>query len=240
MKMRLELIGISRSDLHLKGQSEMKLFIYGASGAGLEVYDLAFRQNKSSKRYSEILLIDDFQEEVDYYGTKRIHFSSCGKYMGEESVEFVIAVGEPSARKLLLERVTSAGYTLTTLIDESAIVSETAKISRGCVISAGAVVSSNVILEENCFVMFHSIIGHDAHVKGNCVICPKATVGGNSVVGEQCFIGLASSMKQEVKIGDKVIVGMGSMLFKDVEDGSTVLGNPARITKGNAEHKVFN
>ena len=44
---------------------------------------------------------------------------------------------------------------------------------------------------------------------------------------------------QKVNIGSHAIVGMGSMVFKEVPDGATVVGNPARITKGNAEHRVF-
>lgn len=224
----------------MKGKAViMKLFIYGASGAGIEVYDLAYRINNSNAKYSEIILIDDFEDEIDYYGTKRIHFSSCKKVAGEEEMEFIIAVGEPSARKLLADRIADNGYKLTTLIDESAVVSETATIATGCIINAGVIVSSKVRLDENCMVMYQAIIGHDAHVKNNCVICPKATVGGHSIVGERCFLGISSSMKQGVNLGDNVIIGMGSMVFRDVEAENTVIGNPARITKGNSEHKVF-
>lgn len=218
----------------------MILFIYGASGAGIEIYDLAYRVNSISNRYSEILFIDDFLEETEYYGTRRIHFESCEKVASKEETEFIIAVGEPSARKLLLDRIKSRGYNLATLIDNSAIVSETALISPGCIVNANAIISSNVILDENCLVMFQAIIGHDAHVKSSSVICPKSTVGGNSIVGERCFVGINSSMKQGVNLGDDVIVGMGSMVFNDVGANNTVIGNPARITKGNIEHRVFN
>ena len=66
-----------------------------------------------------------------------------------------------------------------------------------------------------------------------------ATVGGGSTVGENTFIGLNSSMKEHVNLGNHVVVGMGSMVFRSVEDGCTVLGNPARVTKSNDDHKVF-
>ena len=46
-------------------------------------------------------------------------------------------------------------------------------------------------------------------------------------------------MMQGVNIGSGAIVGLGSMVFKNVEDGATVIGNPARVTKGNSGHKVF-
>lgn len=217
----------------------MKLFIYGASGAGTEVYDLVMRNNQIKNRYSAVYFIDDFQEETEYYGTIRIHFSSCEAYIGKEKAEFVIAVGEPSARRFLFEKIKSSGYVFATLIDERAIISDSAKISEGCVINAGTIVSSNAIIENNCFIMFDIIIGHDAIIHSHSVISPKATIGGRCFVGEECFVGLGSSMIQEINIGNKVIIGMGAMLFRDVGEGLTVIGNPARITKGNDGHKVF-
>lgn len=217
----------------------MILYIYGASGAGIEIYDMAKRVNGIKNKYSKIVLIDDFQEEATYYGTDRIRFSSCEQYAKGENFEFIISVGEPSARKLLINRVIEKGYDVATLIDGTAIVCDTARISAGCIVCAESVISSNVILEENCMILYNAIVGHDAYVKKNTVICPKATVGGNSIVGEQCFLGLNSSMMQGVNIGDRAIVGMGSMVFKDVEKDCTVVGNPARVTRGNSNHKVF-
>ncbi len=217
----------------------MILFIYGTGGAGVEVYDLAMRVNKIKKYYSEICFIDDFIDETDYYDTKTFHFTSCREYMKNDDAEFIIAVGEPMARRQLLDKVRAEGYSLATLIDETAIISDTAQISAGCIINAQAIVSAEVVLKENCLIMFGAVIGHHASIESNCVVCPKATVGGYSKVGMQTFLGLGSSMMQGVNIGSQAIVGMGSMVFRNVEDGTTVIGNPARVTKGSNEHRVF-
>ena len=72
----------------------MILFIYGRNGAGIEVYDLVKRNSKINNRYSNIYFIDDFIGEQDYYDTKTLPFVSCPKYIGDENVEFIIAVGE--------------------------------------------------------------------------------------------------------------------------------------------------
>lgn len=217
----------------------MVLFIYGASSAAREVYDMVERNRSLRDRYTAIYFIDDFQDEADFYGEKRIRFSSCGEYADPKEAEFIIAVGEPSARRLLYDKVVSAGYALTTLIDETAIISHTAKISAGCIIGAGSVVSSDAVIKENCFLTFQIIVGHDAVVNRDCMVCVHVMVGSSSVVGEQTFLGVDSSMKQGVNIGSRVIVGLGSKMFRDVEDGATVIGNPARVTKGNTDHKVF-
>lgn len=217
----------------------MKLFLYGASGAALEVYDMVMRNASLKNRYSEVIFIDDFQEEVAFYGTRRIKFSSCEKILQGEYAEFAVTVGEPSARRLLRERIEAAGYSLTTLIDETAVISQTAQIAEGCVINHGAIISSNVKMSRNTFVMFEAIIGHEAEIGEDVTICPRTTVGAHCHMGEQAFVGIGSSIIQRVDIGSHAIIGMGSMVFRTVEAGTTVLGNPARVTRGNDSHKVF-
>ena len=92
----------------------MILFIYGAKGAGVEVYDLVKRNKELSKKYSAIYFIDDFSEEKNYYDTKTVPFTSCKKYIGNENAEFIIAVGEPASRKMLFEKIKYAWYSLET------------------------------------------------------------------------------------------------------------------------------
>lgn len=217
----------------------MKLFLYGASGAALEIYDMVMRNVSLKNRYAEVVFIDDFQEETSFYGTRRVKFSSCAKILQGEDAEFVVTVGEPSARRLLREKVEEGGYRLATLVDESAVISPTARIAEGCVINRGAIISSNVKLSRNVFVMFDAIIGHDAEIGADVTICPRTTVGAHCHMGEQAFVGIGSSIIQRVDVGNHAIIGMGSMVFRTIEAGTTVLGNPARVTKGNDNHKVF-
>lgn len=217
----------------------MKLFIYGAGGAGIEIYDLSKRVNASEQKYSDVYLIDDFAEEKNYCGTIRMHFSSCKKYMENDDAEFVITVGEPEARKYLMDKVEREGYRLGKLIDPSVLICDNVIIEDGCIINAGSIISSSAILKKNCMLGYHTIVGHNAILEEGCVVSPMSTIGGNSTVGQNSFVGLNVSMKEGVSIGKNVIVGMGSMLFKDVPDNCTVIGNPARITKGNDNHKVF-
>ena len=48
-----------------------------------------------------------------------------------------------------------------------------------------------------------------------------------------------NTSKEKITIGDDVIISMGAAVFRDVEAGATVVGNPARVTRGNDQHKVF-
>ena len=48
-------------------------------------------------------------------------------------------------------------------------------------------------------------------------------------IGANCWIGGGAIILPGVTIGDDAIVGAGSVVTRDVPDGATVLGNPARI-----------
>jgi acetyltransferase-like isoleucine patch superfamily enzyme len=53
-------------------------------------------------------------------------------------------------------------------------------------------------------------------------------LSGAVLVGAFSWIGVGSSVRQNVCIGAQAIVGAGSVVIRDVFDGLTVIGNPAR------------
>jgi acetyltransferase-like isoleucine patch superfamily enzyme len=48
-------------------------------------------------------------------------------------------------------------------------------------------------------------------------------------IGRGCFIGARSLILKGVTLGDRVIIGAGSVVTKDVPAFSVAAGNPARI-----------
>lgn len=216
---------------------KMILGIYGAGGLGREIYEIAVRRNAVSSLWSQIVFVDDFSDEGDFYGTKRIQFDSLKNHKNE--YECVIAVGEPSTREKLFQRLSSEGIRLTCLIDPTAIVSPTAKINNGTIICEYSTIHTEVELGHNTLIQPFCDIGHDIKVGDHTVLSPYCAPGGGAVFGKRVFVGMKSSIMELLTIGDDAIVGMGSAVFRDVPAGNTVVGNPARITRGKDEHKVF-
>lgn len=215
----------------------MDLGIYGSGGLGREVYDCAMRRNSATRVWSDVFFIDDYMPEEDYYGTVRMRLSNALSRMGP--LECVVAVGEPSARAEIFIKLAANDVSLATLIDPSAIISPISRVGRGSIVMEFVTLKANVSIGENVLVQPFCDIGHDINVGDHSVLGPFFAPGGGTTIGDRVFIGLKVCCLEGLTIENDAIVGMGSSVFKNVPAGATVVGNPARITKGNEEGKVF-
>lgn len=213
------------------------LAIYGSGGLGREVLDVAVRRNALSHKWDRIVFIDDFAPPGHFYATERVSFDRLMQF--REEAECVIAVGEPSAREHLFDKLMSASIKLITLVDPSCVISSTANIGLGSVLMERVVVKADVTVADNVLLQPFANIGHDIVIGAHSVMSPYASPGGATVFGKRVFVGMHASILEGLSIGDDSIIGMGSAVFRDVPSGVTVLGNPARPTRGNDEGKVF-
>jgi maltose O-acetyltransferase len=69
------------------------------------------------------------------------------------------------------------------------------------------------------------ILGHDASTNQ----LMNRTRRGRVTIGAKTFIGLNAVILPNIKIGDRVVVGAGSVVTHDVPSDVVVAGNPAKI-----------
>ena len=74
-------------------------------------------------------------------------------------------------------------------------------------------------------------ISHNVFVGKNCEITAGAVIGGSAEIGNSTWIGLNSTVKDQIKIGNNVIVASGASVIHDVSDHDIVAGVPAKSIK---------
>jgi len=78
-------------------------------------------------------------------------------------------------------------------------------------------------------------IGTDSNIGAGVVTCNfDGKDKHRTVIGKRVFVGSDSMLVAPVTIGDDAILGAGSVVTKDVLPGDTVVGVPARSTRGQA------
>ena len=106
------------------------------------------------------------------------------------------------------------------------------EIGDGCRIGANSVVAAGVLeptrLGRGCKLDSHVQIAHNVRLGDGCLLASQSGIAGSTVAGHRLRMGGASSVDGHLRLGDDVSVAACSGVTKDVPDGVTVAGFPAR------------
>lgn len=189
-----------------------EIYVYGNGGHGQVVADIA-----RANGYEAIHFLDD-----------------SGKNKFSENLpkgDIIVAIGNISVRRQLCKRVKAAGFNLVSLVHPSAVISPSAEIGAGVVIMPLAVVNARACIGEGGIINTAAVIEHDCVIDDYVNICPRVALAGNVTVGKQTDIGIGSCAIQSLSIGAFSIIGAGSMIVDNIEDGVVAFGNPARTRR---------
>ncbi|WP_072681747.1 acetyltransferase [Arcobacter sp. LA11] len=190
------------------------IYIYGASGHGLVVADIAMANG-----YEQIIFIDDGDNE----------YLSFNDIKENTNIPISLGIGSNRVRKVLFDKLKSYKFEIETLVHPSSIVSNSAKIGKGTVImpnvvvNAKALVGDAVILNSSCVVEHECKIGNFSHIS------PNVALAGNVIVNDFTHIGIGSSIIQGVIIGKNCIIGAGSVVVKNINNNKKAFGNPCKV-----------
>ncbi len=74
-------------------------------------------------------------------------------------------------------------------------------------------------------------VAHNVVVGKNCEITTGTIIGGSTKIGDMSWTGLNSTLKDNIKVGTRVLIAAGAVVIHDVEDQDVVAGVPARSIK---------
>ena len=191
-----------------------RIYIYGASGHGLVVADVA-----KSCGYEDIVFLDD---------DKSKGFLTFDDIKENRDYHIAFGIGNNQIREKLYKKVKENGFSTPILIHPSSIISPSARIEEGTVVMPNVVVNAKayigkcVILNSSCVVEHESIIGDFVHIS------PKVSIAGDVKIGNFTHIGIGSSVIQCLEIGKNSIIGAGSVVVKNIGDFKKAYGNPCK------------
>ncbi len=213
------------------------LAVFGAGSLGKEILDIAVRVNKLQHRWQDIVFADNYPKSCRFYGTRV--YTLPDLITEYPHTQYVIANGEPAARREIYEQLAACHCELVSLTDPTAVISPTAELGKGVIVTPFSSVSSDVCVEDNVLIQSYVRVGHDIRIGRHSVVSANTAVGGSARIGQACFIGMGAVIREDVVIGEKAVIGMGSVVYRNVESEATVAGSPARRTMGSKDGKVF-
>lgn len=210
------------------------LVVVGAGGFGRETLDVVESINRSSPapRFEVLGVVDEnpSAENLARLSARGVtYLGTVAAWLGtRRQAHYLIGVGDPAARKQVAAVFDAAGQVAAIAIHPAATIGSVSGIGLGSVVCGGVQVSTGVMLGKHVHLNPNATVGHDALLEDFVSINPSATISGSVRVGNGTLVGAGAVVLQGLTLGSRVTVGASACVVKDVLDGKTVKGVPAR------------
>lgn len=205
-----------------------KLFIIGSGGFSKQVIEIVEKLNETNKTYELVGLIDDDESrsEMKVLGYKIIGTTDKLKEISKvKPVYGVIAIADGLIRRKIVEKLKSINWI--NLVHPKAIISNHIKLGEGNIICAGTVINPDSIINNHCHININTTFGHDVTLQDYVTIMPGSNISGSVKLKSNSMIGTGAVIIQGLDIEKDVVIGAGSTVIRDTEQGHLYIGTPA-------------
>lgn len=212
------------------------LVITGAGGFARETAEVVAAINSVRPTWNLLGYLDD---DPGLWGSEigGLRVLAGTEWLESNDASTVVCIGSPrnfSVRQAVVERLRLAEGRYATLVHPSASLGASTTIGGGSVITAGCVTTADVAIGDHVAVMPQCVFTHD-DVIGDFVTCGAGVrVAGAVTVAPGAYLGSGALIREHLRIGARSLVGMGSVVTKDVPDDEVWAGVPARFVRSSA------
>lgn len=205
--------------------------ICGFGGFGREVACLLKKINSSGENNN--------WNFIGYFDNKNVSSpNEYGSVIGNdydllhwnEPLSVVFAIGDSALRYKLSTLLNNKYLSFPNIIspDVNFLDENNIKLGIGNIICANVILSCKVSIGNFNIFNWSTSIGHDSIIGDFNSLMPDVKISGGVSVGNLNYFGVSSVVLQQIRIGNKTIIGANSTIIKNTIDGSTYIGNPAR------------
>jgi len=211
-----------------------KIIFWGATGQAK-----VLRECLKDEDLKLVALFDNDQNISSPFKKVPLYIGKKGlKYWLKENqdnnqVSFLVAIGGDNGKDRIEIQEYLQSYGLVPLIAKhpTAFIAKDVQLGSGSQVLAHASVCVETIIGRACIINTGAIVDHECYIDDGVHICPGAHLAGCVEVGRYSMIGTGAIILPRIKISERVIVGAGAVVLKDIPPFTVVVGNPAKFLR---------
>lgn len=151
-----------------------------------------------------------------------------------KEIAIFVPIGNNKVRVKLLEDFNQLGYNTPSFIHADAKIHNSVIIGKAVYILPASNIMPMTELRDFVMVSMGVNIAHHVIVEKGCFFSQGSNIGASMLLRENAYLGISTTIMTGVKVvGANSLIGAGSVVIRNVEDGVTVVGVPARVIKSN-------
>lgn len=209
------------------------LILIGANDWGLEVYSWLNNAIGFNSKWIFKGFLDDNEKIFNQRPVfAPLFLSTIKEYCPEKNDVFVCTIANPEVKARVIEQLKNKNISYVNVIHKSVcFYSDNLSLGLGCIIAPNTVISTDVKIGNHVGINIACAIGHNVEIGDFSQLSSHNDLTGFVKLGRKVFIGSSACFIPHVSIGDLSTIGAGSVVIRNVRDGVTVFGNPAKVIK---------
>ncbi len=203
-----------------------KIIIFGASDAA-ELAHYYFTRDSAYSVEAFTVDADYVPKEGHFCGLEIVPFDKVVTIYPPERYDFFVALGYSHLNEVRKEKYFAAkalGYDLVSYVSSKATELNEHAIGENCFILEDNTIQPFVTIGNNVTLWSGNHIGHHSRVDDHCFLASQIVVSGRVQINHSCFIGVNATLRDNITIGEKSIIGAGSLILSDVAANGVYAG----------------
>lgn len=199
-----------------------------------------FFTNDSDYRVVAFTINQSFIKEKNYLGLPVVGFETITETYPPSEYDMFIAIGgqeRNELREAIFGQAKEKGYQLASYISSKATFWPDLKHGENVFIIQSSSIEPFVEIGNNV-ALIGTKIGQNVKIEDNCFIS-TATIGSDVKILRNAFIGINAMINPYLTIGQKSVIGSGSIITKDVEDYAIYVSPSARKSSADSRRIKF-
>ncbi len=166
------------------------------------------------------------RQTPQYCGLQVLDYEDLERRFAPADGHLFVAVGFRQLNQIRARLFTSAkarGYTCATYVHPSVVRWPETTFGENVFVFEDNTIQPFVQVADDTIFWSGNHIGHHSVIGKHCFITSHVVISGNCGVGDFSFVGVNATVRDNVKIGARNIVGPGSLILKDTQDGQVYL-----------------
>ena len=207
------------------------LVILGAGGLARETAEAVRAVNAVRPTWQFLGFLDDDPKlHGARLGGERV-IGPIEAILEHQDAQVLICVGRPDnyvSRERIARRLALDDARYATIVHPSAACGSTVALGAGSVLLSHVDATADVVIGRHVAVMPQSVLTHDVHVEDFATLASGVRLGGAVRICSGAYIGSGACIREGVVVGEWAMVGMASVVTRDVPAGRLWFGSPAR------------
>jgi len=206
--------------------------IYGTGGFAREVIPILNEQHPNDDNIF-VVHKEYLSSEKSINGYSVMSYEDFIDIPSKEK-SITVAISDALIRSRVSTVINQDGIRQSSIISNKSVIMDEVMISNGTIICPFVTITSNIRIGQNFHANIYSYVAHDCIIGDNVTFAPSVKCNGNVIIEDNVYIGTGAIIKQgksnnPIILGANSIISAGSFVTRNVQESTTVYGNPAKI-----------